>query len=102
MTATRTLRIGTRAEIDVDGTRIPLVLLKTGRTIMAIGGVCTHWGGLLAEGKLIDGDCVECPLHGSQFSMVDGSVRVISRSISPVTWWYLNTPNGGEVISGDW
>jgi hypothetical protein len=24
---------------------------------------------------LLDGDCVECPLHGTQFSLVDGSVR---------------------------
>ena len=65
------------AEADVDGTKVPLVLLKKGHTIMAIGGTCTHWGGPLAEGKLLqgDGDCVECPWHGSQFNLADGSVR---------------------------
>jgi nitrite reductase/ring-hydroxylating ferredoxin subunit/uncharacterized membrane protein len=65
------------AEATVEGTKVPLVLLKNGRTITALSGVCTHWGGLLAEGKLVsvDGDCVECPLHASQFSMADGSVR---------------------------
>ena len=35
----------------------------------------SHWGGPLAEGKLVDGDCVECPWHASQFSMSDGSVH---------------------------
>jgi|SRR5579859_6379514 len=63
------------AEAKVDGTPVPIVLLKRGRTIMAIGGACTHWGGPLAEGKLVGADCVECPWHASQFSMVDGSVQ---------------------------
>ncbi|MCA1644334.1 MAG: Rieske 2Fe-2S domain-containing protein [Chloroflexi bacterium] len=65
------------AKANVDGTTIPLVLLKKGRTIMAISATCTHWGGSLAEGKLVtdDGDCVECPLHGSQFNLADGSVQ---------------------------
>jgi nitrite reductase/ring-hydroxylating ferredoxin subunit/uncharacterized membrane protein len=61
-------------EATVDGTKVPLVLLKKGGTIMALSGTCTHWGGPLAEGKLLDGDCVECPWHGSRFSMGDGSV----------------------------
>ena len=65
------------AEATVDGTTVPLVLLQKGRTILAIGGVCTHWGGPLAEGKLVSGDadCVECPWHGSQFNLADGSVQ---------------------------
>jgi nitrite reductase/ring-hydroxylating ferredoxin subunit/uncharacterized membrane protein len=63
------------AEIDVQGTKVPLVLFKKGRSILAIGATCTHWGESLAKGKLVNGDCVECPWHGSQFSLVDGSVR---------------------------
>jgi nitrite reductase/ring-hydroxylating ferredoxin subunit/uncharacterized membrane protein len=63
------------AELEVDGTKIPLVLLKEGRTVMALSATCTHWGGPLAEGKLVHGDCVECPRHGSQFSMRDGTVQ---------------------------
>lgn len=62
------------AEAEVDGTRVPLVLYKKGRSVMALSGTCTHAGGPLADGKLVDGDCVECPWHGSQFSLVDGSV----------------------------
>jgi len=60
---------------DAAGGKVPVVLLKKGRAIMAIGGTCTHWGGKLAEGKLVEGDCVECPLHASRFSMADGSVQ---------------------------
>jgi nitrite reductase/ring-hydroxylating ferredoxin subunit/uncharacterized membrane protein len=62
------------AEVTVQGTKVPLVLLKKGQSVMALSATCTHWGGPLAEGKLVDGDCVQCPWHASQFSMVDGSV----------------------------
>jgi nitrite reductase/ring-hydroxylating ferredoxin subunit/uncharacterized membrane protein len=63
------------AELDVDGAKIPIVLLKKGRTVMALSATCTHWGGPLAQGKLVDGNCVECPWHGSRFSMADGNVQ---------------------------
>jgi nitrite reductase/ring-hydroxylating ferredoxin subunit len=52
-----------------------LVLLKRGLEIRALSGVCSHSGGPLPEGKLLDNDCVECPWHRSQFSMDDGSVH---------------------------
>jgi len=63
------------AEVNVEGTKVPLVLYRKGPSIMALSGRCTHWGGPLAEGKLVAADCVECPWHGSQFSLADGSVR---------------------------
>jgi nitrite reductase/ring-hydroxylating ferredoxin subunit len=63
------------AEVNVEGTKVPIVLYKKGLSIMAISATCTHWGGPLAEGKLVADDCVECPWHGSQFSLADGSVR---------------------------
>ena len=63
------------AEIEVDGKPLPIVFLKRGERVMAISAVCSHWGGPLAEGKLREGDCVECPWHGSQFAMADGSVK---------------------------
>ena len=33
--------------------------------------------------------------------MGDGSVRSFSASMSPITWWAVVTPNGGEVIPND-
>jgi hypothetical protein len=34
--------------------------------------------------------------------MADGSVRVISPSISGVTWWAACTPSRGEILDTDW
>lgn len=61
-------------EIVVDGQTVRLVLLKRGNQVLALSGTCTHWGGPLAEGRFVEGDCVECPWHGSRFDMHDGRV----------------------------
>lgn len=50
-----------------------VLLCRTGRSISALADRCTHDGGPLHEGKL-DGDCVICPWHGSEFRLADGSV----------------------------
>jgi prepilin-type N-terminal cleavage/methylation domain-containing protein len=34
--------------------------------------------------------------------LADGSVRAVSSSVSPNTWWYACTPSGGEVLGSDW
>jgi len=62
------------AEVEIDGQKMPLVLMKKGGSVVALGATCSHWGGPLAEGKIVNDDCVECPWHGSQFSFEDGSV----------------------------
>jgi nitrite reductase/ring-hydroxylating ferredoxin subunit/uncharacterized membrane protein len=63
-----------KGEITVEGQKIPLVLLKRGPEVLALADVCSHWGGPLNEGRVVEGDCVECPWHGSTFDMRDGSV----------------------------
>ena len=39
---------------------------------------------------------------GMNTMLMDGSVRFLSQSISPTTWWYACTPNGGETLGNDW
>lgn len=64
----------TAAEIEIDGSKIPLVLMKRGREVLALNATCSHMGGPLAEGRLVDEWCVECPWHGSRFDFRDGAV----------------------------
>jgi nitrite reductase/ring-hydroxylating ferredoxin subunit/uncharacterized membrane protein len=52
----------------------PVMLVRVGGAVKALHNRCTHRGGSLAEGE-IDGDTVTCPLHGSVFSLDDGSVE---------------------------
>jgi nitrite reductase/ring-hydroxylating ferredoxin subunit/uncharacterized membrane protein len=56
----------------------PLLLLRRGSQVSAIGDRCSHRGGPLHEGEWADG-CITCPWHGSQFALdgseSDGAVR---------------------------
>jgi prepilin-type N-terminal cleavage/methylation domain-containing protein len=39
---------------------------------------------------------------GIMVGMADGSTRFVSQGISATTWWYIMTPQGGEVLGSDW
>jgi nitrite reductase/ring-hydroxylating ferredoxin subunit/uncharacterized membrane protein len=52
----------------------PILLVRDGERISAIGDVCSHAGGPLHEGTLEQG-VVTCPWHGSRFRLIDGSVE---------------------------
>jgi nitrite reductase/ring-hydroxylating ferredoxin subunit len=58
----------------VDANGLPVLLVRRDSTLHAIVNVCSHAGGPLNEGAL-DGDVVQCPWHGSRFSIRDGAVR---------------------------
>ena len=51
----------------------PILLVRRGSQIFALAETCSHLGGPLSEGKL-DGDVIQCPWHGSRFSIRDGHV----------------------------
>ncbi len=51
----------------------PILLVRRGSQIYALVETCSHLGGPLSEGTL-DGDVIQCPWHGSRFSIRDGHV----------------------------
>jgi len=53
---------------------VPVLLAKKNGVLYAIAHTCSHMGGPLSEGELMDDACVRCPWHGSVFSLKDGSV----------------------------
>ena len=57
------------ATIALDGVDFDV----NGGEVHALAHTCSHQGGPLSEGKL-EGDVVQCPWHGSRFSIKDGSV----------------------------
>ena len=58
-------------EVQVDGENICIVNVEG--KYYAIGSICTHEGGPLADGTL-EGYEVECPWHGSKFDVRTGEV----------------------------
>jgi len=65
----------TAAEVSLGEAKVALVLMRKGQEILAMNATCSHLGGPLAEGKLVDEWCAECPWHQSRFDFRDGSVR---------------------------
>jgi 3-phenylpropionate/trans-cinnamate dioxygenase ferredoxin component len=57
--------------VEVNGEKICLANVEG--KYYAIGNVCTHLGGPLAEGKL-EGHEIQCPWHGSRFDIRTGKV----------------------------
>ncbi|MDZ4278360.1 MAG: non-heme iron oxygenase ferredoxin subunit, partial [Dehalococcoidia bacterium] len=51
-----------------------VALFNVGGRIYAVGNRCSHANGPLAEGR-VDGTCVTCPWHDSQFDVATGQPR---------------------------
>ena len=60
---------GTAIHVDLDGK--PIAVVRSDGEVFAIHDVCSHAEVALSEGE-IDGQTLECWLHGSRFDLVTG------------------------------
>ena len=74
------LTVATLAEVapgDVKGvtpaTGCHIALCNVNGTLYAIDDACTHAGGMMQFGEL-EGEIIECPLHGARFNIRTGEV----------------------------
>lgn len=79
----RDLRDGSMIPGQVDGAE--LVLARRGDEFFAMGAQCTHYGGPLAEGLLVD-DTVRCPWHHACFSLQNGEA-LRAPALDPIPCW---------------
>jgi nitrite reductase/ring-hydroxylating ferredoxin subunit/uncharacterized membrane protein len=70
----------------------PVLLLKRGEQILAIGATCPHLGGPLDKGTIED-DQVTCPWHGSVFCLTDGRL-LHGPATAPVTAFDVRVADG--------
>ena len=52
---------------------VPILLVRRAGRLFAMADTCSHFGGPLSDGKLVD-NCIECPYHASRFDLEDGHV----------------------------
>ena len=63
---------GDPVKVEVDD--VPVLLFRRDDEVYAINAVCSHAGGPLQDGRVMDEFCIECPWHHSIFDMRDGHV----------------------------
>ena len=89
------LEPGSAHRFDVDG--VPVAVVRIDDDVYAIGDTCTHANVSLAEGVVwCDEKQLECPRHGSAFSLVDGQPNTLPAT-QPVKV-YVARVVGGDVV----
>jgi NADPH-dependent 2,4-dienoyl-CoA reductase/sulfur reductase-like enzyme/nitrite reductase/ring-hydroxylating ferredoxin subunit len=74
----------------------PVLLARRGQEVFAIGATCTHYGGPLAEGLLVD-DTVRCPWHHACFSLRTGEA-LRGPALNPVDFWRVERQGDRVVV----
>jgi NADPH-dependent 2,4-dienoyl-CoA reductase/sulfur reductase-like enzyme/nitrite reductase/ring-hydroxylating ferredoxin subunit len=74
----------------------PVLLARRGGELFAIGAVCTHYGGPLEQGLLVD-DTVRCPWHHACFSLRSGEA-LRAPALNPVSCWRVEQRDGHAYV----
>ena len=71
-----------------------VVLVRRGQSVFAVGAQCTHYGGPLAEGLVVD-ETIRCPWHHGAFCLRTGE-PLRAPPLNPIDCWVVE--RDGELV----
>lgn len=88
---------GAARGVEIDG--VPVAVVRVGDDVYAIGDVCSHANVLLSGGEVwCDELEIECPKHGSTFSLITGEPSTLPAT-QPVTVHRADVVDGSVVVT---
>ena len=90
---------GTARRFLVDGTAV--CIARIGDEWLAIADTCSHEDYSLSEGELWPDECeIECPKHGSMFSLRNGEPQTLPAT-RPVAVYGVRVEDGDVVVEAN-
>jgi 3-phenylpropionate/trans-cinnamate dioxygenase ferredoxin component len=95
---TEFIKIGIASEVALGHVKVyeaggkRIAVCNVGGDFKAVADLCTHDGGPLGEGELVDHQ-IECPRHGARFD-VDTGKAVCLPAVLPIATYKIEERNG--------
>jgi 3-phenylpropionate/trans-cinnamate dioxygenase ferredoxin subunit len=91
---------GGKLVVEVDGALVALFNVDDTQ-YYAVEDICTHDGGPLADGEILDIYEIECPRHGARFDIRTGAALVMP-AFEPVQTYEIVVSGNDILLAVEW